>query len=58
VASETKMVLGAFLGVIGHVAWGLCSRAGDCYSVADIACFGVDSASVNLVSRQELQRMG
>jgi hypothetical protein len=57
VASETKMVLDAFLRVVGHVGRSLPSRALDCQSFANVACFGVDCAPVNLVCRQELQRM-
>jgi hypothetical protein len=44
-ASEAKMVLGAFFLVIGSVAGGLLGRFLDCQFVARITCLDADSGS-------------
>jgi hypothetical protein len=58
VASETKVVLGAFLLVIGGVVGGFFSGFFDCEFVASIACFDFDCSSRTVDYRQKLQELG
>jgi hypothetical protein len=58
VASETKVVLDAFLSVVGGAIGGLCGGEPDCHFVASLAFLDVDSGSGSLVCFQELQEMG
>jgi hypothetical protein len=58
VASETKVVLDAFLRVVGDGDRGFLGCDLDCQFVAGVACFDVDCGSGIVGCCEQLQKMG